>query len=51
MGPGLKLADWIIIHTFIYSFKSDMNNYINLIPSFEMQSTQQNIRNNSAEHI
>lgn len=44
MDPGLKLAGWAITQTFIYLFKSDVNNYINLIPSLEIQSTQQNMR-------
>lgn len=41
MAPGLKLAGGAITQTSIYLFKPDVNNYINLIPTFEIQSTQQ----------
>lgn len=38
MDPGLKLAGKAITQTLIYLFKSDVSNYINLIPGFEIQS-------------
>ena len=43
MEPGLKLAGKAITQTLIYLFKSDVSNYINLIPGFEIQSAWQDM--------